>query len=66
MSAISPVPVPISSMFFLPDVVAHAPNKTPSVPTFIAHLSWYTVNCLNLKNDVAMLLLNDVRKISGI
>jgi hypothetical protein len=30
----------------------HAPNKTPSVPTFMPHLSCHTVNCLNWKYEL--------------
>ncbi|MFQ6928283.1 MAG: hypothetical protein ACLRS8_10040 [Parabacteroides merdae] len=37
ISAISPVPVPTSNMRLHDSVPAHAPSRTPSVPTFIAH-----------------------------
>ena len=46
---ISPVPQPTSSMRVMFSTQHQAPNKTPSVPTFIAHLSCQTVNCLNWK-----------------
>ena len=45
MSAINPVPVPMSRIRNpLPD--AHAPSRTPSVPTFMPQRSWWMVNCL--------------------
>src|ERR1700677_1576970 len=44
--AIMPVPVPISSAKPLDGISAHAPNSTASVPTFMAHLFCFTINCL--------------------
>ena len=43
--AIMPVPVPMSRMLFPP--LAHAPIRTPSVPTFMAQRSCLMANCLN-------------------
>src|SRR6056297_2475652 len=49
MSAITPVPAPISKIVFgWASMETQAPNKTPSVPIFMAHLSWVTVNSLNM------------------
>lgn len=47
MSEISPVPEPMSRIRLPP--CAHAPSKTPSVPTFMAHRSCSISNCLNRK-----------------
>lgn len=47
MSEISPVPEPMSRIRLPP--CAHAPNKTPSVPTFMAQRSCSISNCLNRK-----------------
>ena len=48
--AISPVPVPMSSIRRSEGrTPAQAPNRTPSVPTFIGQRSWRIVNCLKLK-----------------
>ena len=47
MSEISPVPEPMSRIRLPP--CAHAPSKTPSVPTFMAQRSCSISNCLNRK-----------------
>ena len=47
MSDISPVPEPMSRIRQPP--CAHAPSKTPSVPTFMAQRSCSISNCLNRK-----------------
>ena len=52
MRAMSPVPVPMSRILLtlaasIPNA-AHAPSNTPSVPTFMAHLSCRIVNLLKL------------------
>lgn len=47
MSEISPVPEPMSRILLPP--CAHAPSKTPSVPTFMAQRSCSISNCLNRK-----------------
>ena len=47
---IIPVPAPMSSMLYgLLIIGVQAPNKTPSVPTFMADFSCSTENCLNEK-----------------
>ena len=52
ISASNPVPVPISKMRLALFISAHAPNKIPSVDTFIAVRVCVTVNCLNTKPDI--------------
>lgn len=47
MSEINPVPEPMSRIRLPP--CAHAPSKTPSVPTFMAQRSCSISNCLNRK-----------------
>lgn len=47
--AISPVPVPTSKIVLASEISHHAPNKTPSVPTFIALSSLRMAKRLNLK-----------------
>lgn len=47
ISEISPVPEPMSRIRLPP--CAHAPSKTPSVPTFMAQRSCSISNCLNRK-----------------
>ena len=47
ISAITPVPVPISSTRLTSATSAQAPSSTPSVPIFIAAPLCSTANCLN-------------------
>ena len=55
ISAISPVPVPISRMRLSDGrTETQAPSSTPSVPTFIGQRSWRMANCLK-RNIVSML-----------
>ena len=58
IKATNPVPVPMSSILWAFLTLDHAPSSTPSVPTFIAHLSCHTVNCLNWKYGFGILLIS--------
>ena len=51
ISAMTPVPVPISNIFPVDfsGIRHQAPRRTPSVLTLIDTFSWNTVNCLNRK-----------------
>jgi len=65
ISAIRPVPVPTSSTLMPGSTGNHAPNSTPSVPTFMEHLSCsilkrlkskYWLDIVKLQNPTAKLL----------
>ena len=52
MRAISPEPQPTSRASCACPISAHEPRSTPSVPTFMAQRSCFTVNCLNLNDSL--------------
>ena len=57
MRAMRPVPVPMSSAnSSCGRTLHHAPSNVPSVPTFMAHRCWFTVNLLNLNTELPISL----------
>lgn len=58
ISAINPLPEPISSIVPAPSPSNQAPNKTPSVPTFIAQRSCLMMNCLNWNMEKRLQITN--------